>query len=158
MKSTDIEIHQSDAAHASRRQIEAQRRAESARADAQHLRLLELELPLHAHFGHDQVAAVAQHFFFGERTPALFAAVRAGIPSSLPLKILPINSAVTLIARAAGDRRHDADRVACLHARLILLQVANVFVVYVDVHEAAQPAVIGKEMLLQLPEPGRQRR
>ena len=62
-----IEIHEADAAHARRGQIKAERRAESSGADAQHLGLLELELPLHAHFRHDQMAAVAQDLFFGKR-------------------------------------------------------------------------------------------
>ena len=59
-----VEIHQADSAHAGRGQVESQRRAQSARADAQHFRLLDLELTFHAHLGHDQVAAVAHHFLF----------------------------------------------------------------------------------------------
>ena len=50
-------------AHARRRQIQAQRRAQASRADHQHAGALELELPLHPHFGHDQVPAVALDLF-----------------------------------------------------------------------------------------------
>ena len=54
----DVEVHQSDAADARRRQVHAEGRAQTAGSDQQHLSRLELQLPLHAHFGHDQVAAV----------------------------------------------------------------------------------------------------
>ena len=62
MKVDDVEIDNADAADARRGQIQAQRRAESARADQQHFRLLQLQLAFHAHFRHDQMAAVAQQF------------------------------------------------------------------------------------------------
>ena len=48
-------------------EAERERRAKAARADQQHLRLLQLELTIHADLGHDQVAAVAQHLFLGKR-------------------------------------------------------------------------------------------
>ena len=60
----DVEIDDSQPPHAGRGQIKPQRRAQSARADHQDFGLGELELPLHAHFGHDQVAAVALNLFF----------------------------------------------------------------------------------------------
>ena len=53
---------------------------------------------------------------------------------------------------APGDGGNDADRIALVHAGLILLQVANILVVHVYVHEAAQAPVIGKQMLLQVRE------
>ena len=56
----------------------------------------------------------------------------------------------------AGHRRDDADRVAGLERRLILLQVADVFVVDVDVDEAAQLAFVVEQMLLQAAKPRRQ--
>jgi hypothetical protein len=59
-----IEIHQSDASDASGGEIKPERAPETARADAEHLGLLELELPFHADFRHDEVAAIAQDFFF----------------------------------------------------------------------------------------------
>src|SRR5262245_8525215 len=54
-------------------------------------------------------------------------------------------------ARAAGHRRQDGDRVAVRHRRLELGQVADVLVVHVDVHEAAQVAVLGEQ---PIPEAG----
>ena len=55
----DVEIHQADAADAGGGQIEAERRAEPAGADQQHLGGLEFQLAFHPHLGHDQVARVA---------------------------------------------------------------------------------------------------
>ena len=52
-------------------------------------------------------------------------------------------------ADAAGDRRDDAQRVAGLHRRLLAIEVADVFVVQVDVDEAAQLALVVVEVLLQ---------
>ena len=62
----DIEIDESEPPDASCGEIKSQRSAESAGADQQHLRVLELELTLHADFGHDQVAAVAKNLFVGK--------------------------------------------------------------------------------------------
>ena len=51
--------------------------------------------------------------------------------------------------RAARHRRDDADRVARLHRRLLLLQVPDVLVVDVDVDEAAQLALLVVQVRLQ---------
>ncbi len=51
-----IVVHQADAAHARRRQIERHGRAKSARADDQHRRVLQLPLTLQADLGDEQVA------------------------------------------------------------------------------------------------------
>ena len=67
----DIEIHQAKVPDASRGQIQPERRAESAGADQQHLGVFELELTFHADFRHDQMPAVAQNFFVGQRGAAL---------------------------------------------------------------------------------------
>ncbi len=48
-----IEIDQPDAANAGRREIQAQWRAKTARADQQHAGSLQAFLPLDANFGHD---------------------------------------------------------------------------------------------------------
>ena len=56
----DVEVNNAERADAGRAEIKRQRRAESARADAEHLRGFQLELPRHADFRHDQVARVAQ--------------------------------------------------------------------------------------------------
>ncbi len=62
-----VEIHQADSPHARGRQIQAQRRAQASGADQQHFGVLQLQLPFHADFGHDQVARVAQDFVLGKR-------------------------------------------------------------------------------------------
>ena len=62
----DVEIDEAEFADAGRGEIQAERRAESAGADQQHLGVLELELTFHADFRHDQVAAVAQDLFVAE--------------------------------------------------------------------------------------------
>ena len=66
-KVDDVEVHQAQPAHAGGRQIQPERRPQPARADEQHFRRLELELPLHPHLGHDEVAAVAQDFLRRQR-------------------------------------------------------------------------------------------
>ena len=76
----NIEIYQADAADARRRKIKPERRAQPAGADAENFRLLELELPVHADFGHDQVPAVAQDFVLRSVTGGLLAAGATGIP------------------------------------------------------------------------------
>jgi hypothetical protein len=55
----DVEIDNAECADAGRRQVERQGRTQTARADAQHARLLQLLLPLQGHLGHDEVTAVA---------------------------------------------------------------------------------------------------
>ena len=65
----DVEIDQADFADAGGGQVQAERRAQSARADQQHVGGLELQLAFHADFGHDQVARVAEDFVLRERDP-----------------------------------------------------------------------------------------
>ena len=67
MKSTTSKSTRPDAPDAGGCQIHAQRRAQAARADQQHVRVLQLELPFHADFGHDQVPRVAQDFVVRKR-------------------------------------------------------------------------------------------
>ena len=62
-----IEVHQGQRSYAGRAQIKRQRRAQPTRADAQYSRRLQLELPFHADFRHDQVARVAQDFVVRKR-------------------------------------------------------------------------------------------
>ena len=52
--------------------IQTERRAQTACADEQNLGIFQLELPLHANLGHDEMAAVAQNLFF--RKPHHFSA------------------------------------------------------------------------------------
>ena len=64
----DVEIHDAQRADAGGSQVQRQRRAQPAGADAQHLRLLQLELALHANFRQDQMARVAQDLLIAERS------------------------------------------------------------------------------------------
>ena len=57
-----VEIDHAEGSHAGCGQVKRQRRAESARPDAEHARGLKLLLAGHADLGHDQVARVAQDF------------------------------------------------------------------------------------------------
>src|SRR4029077_113372 len=61
-----IEVDQADPADAGGCQVKSQRRPETASPDQQHLRLFELELTLHPHFGDDEVPAVAQDLVLGQ--------------------------------------------------------------------------------------------
>ena len=61
-----VEIDEPQRADAGRSQIERQRRTESAGADAEHARSLQLLLALHAHFGQDQVPRVAREIVGGQ--------------------------------------------------------------------------------------------
>src|SRR6185369_12553512 len=101
-------------------------RSQSARADAEHLRRLQLLLRLDADLRHDQVPAVALDFFVGQLRQRLYGIARRSFSRG---------------GRAACDRRDDADGVVGLHRGLLLLQVADVLVVDVDIDEAAQLAV-----------------
>ena len=85
----DVEIHQPDAPDAGRGQIQAQRRAQAAGADQQHFGVLQLELPFHADFGHDQVAAVAQDFVLRKRTASL---ARGSVATDPPAMLGTIES------------------------------------------------------------------
>jgi len=62
----DIEINQTDVSYARGSEIKAEGRAEPACADEKDFGAFQLELTVHADFGHDEVAAVAEDFFVGE--------------------------------------------------------------------------------------------
>ena len=51
----DVEVDEPDGPDPGGGQVERERRAEAAGADAEHLRGLEPLLPVHRHLGHDQV-------------------------------------------------------------------------------------------------------
>src|SRR5579864_3014950 len=58
---------------------------------------------------------------------------------------------VTLLAgRPARDGRYDADCVSVLGARIFLFEEADVLVVQIDVHEAANFSLVREEVLSQL--------
>src|SRR5204863_3322577 len=110
-------------------EIHRDRRAEAAGADAEHLRGLQPLLPFEADLRKNQVAAVALDFVFGEFR-------------KLTVRLKADTTDVGGARRAAGDRRNDADGVSGLDRRLFLLQIPDVFVVNVDVDEAAQLALV----------------
>ena len=58
----DVEVDNAERADAGGGEIHRRGRSQTARPDAQHLRRLELALPVHADFRQDQVPAVAPHF------------------------------------------------------------------------------------------------
>ncbi len=124
----DVEIDDADRADAGCGEIHRDRRSQAAGADAEDLRGLELLLPQHADFRQDQMTAVALEIVLGELRKGRRRFRRR---------------------RAARDRRDDADRVARVDRRLLLLQVADVFVVDVDVDEAAQLAFSVVQMRLE---------
>src|SRR5258708_30789742 len=59
-------------------------------------------------------------------------------------------AATTQQIASSGYRGHDADGVAVLGGSIFFGQITNVFVVYIHVHEAAQFAIVGEEMLAQI--------
>ena len=61
-----VEVDQADGADAGSGEVERERRAEAAGADAEDLGGLELLLALHADLGEDEVAGVAGDLFIGE--------------------------------------------------------------------------------------------
>ena len=133
-----VEVHDPDPSDARRRKIEGERRAESARADQEHARVLELHLTLHSHLRHDEMAAVAPDLLGGEGKRRRGGG-RSGRRRLRDRGLDP--------ARHGGD---DAQHVPFAERRVRLLQVAYVFVVHIHVHEGAQLAVFPVEVLLQL--------
>src|SRR5215470_7865607 len=127
----DVEIDQPQSPYARRRQIQAQGRTQSARADQKRARGLQFALTFQPDFGQNQVAVVASQFVFvqfGQFGQRLF----------------------YRDARAAGYRRDDADLVLLFDRGVFFLQVADVFVVDVDVDEVAQLAVGVEEVFPQI--------
>ena len=129
-----VEIDESDRADAGRCQVERRRRAEAACPDEQDASLLQPLLPLHAYLGHDEVSAVAVDLFLRE------------------LDFTQLSQRGT----ATCDGWDDPDLVTVLHSGLLAVQVANVFVIEVDVDEATELAVLGVEVCLEPFEPPRQ--
>ena len=72
----NIEINQTELAHARGRKIQAQRRTEPSRADEQNLGVFQFELPVHPDFRHDEMAAIAQNLLFGKTCSGLCAGLR----------------------------------------------------------------------------------
>ena len=109
-------------------------RAAETEAHQQDLGGFQLLLPFDAHLRDDQMAAVAQDLFFAQR--------RLGR---------------SFHGRAAGDGRDQRNGVAVLGLAGIFAQIADVFVIQVHVHEAADLALVGEDLLAQVGELGGQR-
>src|SRR5258708_9074212 len=61
-------------------------------------------------------------------------------------------AATTSQAVSSSNRGHNADGIAILGRSICFRQIANILVVYIHVHEAAQFAIVGEEMLPQIAE------
>ena len=61
-----VEVHQANLPHPRRRQVNGDGRAQAARADLEHLRLLQFELPGEAHLRRDEMARIPRNFFFAQ--------------------------------------------------------------------------------------------
>ncbi len=62
----DVEVHDAQPSHARGGKVKRQRGTQPSRADAEHFRSLQLKLPFHADFRHDEVTAVAKNFVFAQ--------------------------------------------------------------------------------------------
>src|SRR3989441_5237652 len=109
-----VEVDEADGPYARGREVERGRGAESARADEQHARGLELALPLHPHVRQDQVTRVPQNLLVRQLGQRL------------------------CHGRASGAAQDDGDRVAGPHRRLLLGELPDVPVVHIDVHKTAR--------------------
>ncbi len=123
-----IGIDDADRADAGRGQVQAERRAQPARADQQHLGGLQLLLAGQRDLRHDQVPAVA-HDLIGVQG-------RCGR--------VPVGGRC-----ATGDGRHDGELAALFERRVQPFEVADVLFVEVDVHERAQVALVVEQVLAQ---------
>src|SRR5207247_5985983 len=124
-------------------EIQHYRRSDSDYAYAEDLRRFQLSLTVDADLRHDQMPRVTLHFIVaqGRKGAVPLFGRRLGDRAS--------RKGVRPLFSPACDRRDDADRVARCNRRLLFLQVADVFVVDVDVDEAAQLPLIVVEMRLQ---------
>ena len=125
-----VEIDQADAADAGRGQVQPERRAQAAGAHQQHLGRFQLQLALHAHFGHDQVPAVAQDLVVGKRGGCFGRARPRPTRRRCEGTIEIVSPSFTGVAS--------------------LLQVADVFVVQIHIDEAAQLAFVVENLLAQI--------
>src|SRR3989454_2412632 len=129
-----VEVDDPETADAGGAEVLGERHAESPGADDDGGRLLEFQLPRHADLGQDQVPGIALDFRRHEHV--------------LALRSQPIHQRKRT-ARDAGD---DRDRVSLLQGGRILLEVADVLLVDVDVHEVPQSAVVRVQMTPKLVE------
>ena len=126
-----VEIDDAERADAGRGEIERCRRSETSRADAEYSPALDAPLSVDADLGQDEVTAVALNLGVAQLGRALGGRRAGGSP---------------------GNRRHDADDITRLELGRVALEIADVIVVDVDVHEVPQLAVVGIEMPLEVGE------
>ena len=88
-------------------------------------------------------------FFFGKRDRRGVAR-RGRCHRSRYLRLRCHGKSPNSIPSSAGDGRHNAHRISVTHWRLILLRVSNIFIIYVDVHEAPKSPIVGIQMLFQV--------
>src|SRR6266513_1822995 len=170
----DIKVYQPEFAHARGRKVQAKWCAEPARADEQYLGVLQLELPLHANFRHDEVPAVAKNFFVRKARRRFCAGLRlcgcghcVSLLLQIPIRLggtisdrkflakfnaAPPGTATATLNIPPRDGRNNTDRVSIFRGRIFFRQVANVLIIHVYVDEAAQLAVFGEEMFAQFGE------
>src|SRR5207302_9256357 len=171
----NVKVYQPEFAHARGRKIQAKWCAEPARADEQYLGVLQLELPLHADFWHDQMAAVAKDFFVRKARCRFCAGLRLcgrGHCGSLLLQIPirlggtisdqrflakfnaapPGTATAPLNVTPPRDGRNNTDRISVLRRCVLFREITNVLIVHIHVDEAAQLAVFGEEMFAQFGE------
>src|SRR6476660_260415 len=117
-----VKINQPERADAGRGEIHRRRRTQPSRADAEHASRFQLALTVEPDLRHDQMPAVSLHLLARE-----FGRIDRG-------------------ARSSRNRGDYADRVAGGERRLFAIEVANVFVVHVDVDETAEAAVLVVKM------------
>jgi hypothetical protein len=123
-----VEINDAQRADAGRRQVHGGWRTQASGPDANHARGFQLALPLDADLRHDQMPAV-----------------------SLDLLVRQLRRFLRRRnVRPSGNRGHDADRVARLEAGLLAVQMPDIFVVHVHVHEAPQPAIFSVEVAAEI--------
>src|SRR3989475_10217085 len=127
-----VEVDDPETADAGGAEVLGERHAEPPGADDQGGRLLEFQLPRHADFGQDQMPGIAFDF---RRHEDVFA-----------LRPEPIHQR----KRTARDARDDRNRVSFLQGGRILLEIADVLLVDVDVHEIPQSAVVRIESTSKL--------
>ena len=130
-----VKVDQPDRADTRCRQVVGERRTQATRADTQHLRCLQLTLSLLAHLRQDQVPRVASQIIGRQfRKSRLSQCGRADGRR-----------------RTAGNRRNDRQRIGLRYRRILMpVQVANIFIVKINIHESAQLALFRVEMLFQV--------
>src|SRR5204862_4488342 len=113
----DVEVDDADTSHTGGGEVHRSRRSETTRADAKDTSGFQLLLSVDADLRHDEMP----------RVPFDLVGVQLSRRSGADPWVRGFRRSPT------RHRRHDAQRVARLDRRLLPLQVADVFVVQIDV-------------------------